>query len=625
MSSSMILLTVAAMGQVFLFVLFAALDHQRHRIGGAAPAMAFCATLLFGCMATAAGLRLSLPWGGSVDYSRTIVHLPLLTAFLMVFIIRGVLDSQRLLIGALASYLLFIYFSMLIRLQCASLPESPLRGVLYTMLGEVSGAVNFNAVSDLIACLTVPMFYALGSRLRFRFFRILFALTGAQLVATIPELILMRIGGRAVFSWPAALASGVSILALSLMLAAYLRLLGQDVPDGRTGVFDFIFAFFGSYGRVRELEEDLSGWENRYRMVLRHTAEVVIMSDAKGIVTEANIAAGRLFGGDALIGRDLFSLFVPETPVTAVEAADHPVYFNCAVGRDGGGATLSASVSPVRIKKRLLLVMVARDTTAERKLAAEKAALADQLVHAQRMESLGVLAGGIAHDFNNYIHAILGHADVALMLGLNDTDKTASHLRKITAIAEKAGKLTAQLLGFARQGRYNVVNLEARELLEECSALLDPGRMRGVSVRSSYPDRAVMRGDLLQMQQMIMNLLINALDAMENNADGKILTLSAGTAARAPLTFSPPPDREGAKAEDFIYIVIGDNGAGMDEATLGKIFEPFFTTKPIGQGTGMGLAMVYGTVTHHKGWIQVKSAPGAGTTFCIFLPRSVEA
>ena len=172
MSDPMILTIVAAMGQLFLFVLFAALDHQRRRIGGAALTMAFCATLLFGCIATAAGLRLPLPWESSADYSQTVIHLPLLTAFLMIFIVRGMLDSQRLLIGALASYLLFIYFAMLVRLQCASLPESPLRGVLYTMLGEVSGAVNFNAVSDLIAYLTVPMFYSLGARFRFRFFRL---------------------------------------------------------------------------------------------------------------------------------------------------------------------------------------------------------------------------------------------------------------------------------------------------------------------------------------------------------------------------------------------------------------------------------------------------------------------
>ena len=620
MGDPMILLTVAAMGQVFLFVLFAALDHQRRRIGGAALTMAFCATLFFGCMATAAGLRLPLPWGGSANYSQTIVHLPLLTAFLMIFIVRGVLDSQRLLIGALVSYLLFIFFSKLVSLQCASLPESQLRGALYTMLSEVSGAVNFNAVSDLIACFTVPTFYALSRWLRLRFFRIVFALTGAQLAAAVPELVLMRIGGRFAIPWPTVLAAAVSILALSLMLAVYLRLLGQDVQEGKTGVFDFLFAFFGSYGRIRELEKDLSSWENRYRLVLHHTAEVVIMCGEDGAVAEANIAARRLFGANNLIGRDLFSLFVPETPVTAAEAADKPVYFNCVVKRDEGDATLSASLSPVRVRDRLLLVMVARDTTAERKLAAEKAALADQLVHAQRMESLGVLAGGIAHDFNNYIHAILGHSDVALMMGLNDTEKTASHLRKIAAIAEKAGKLTAQLLGFARQGRYNVVELEGRELLEECSALLDPGRMRDVTVRSSYPERAVMRGDLLQMQQMVMNLLINALDAMENNADGKVLTLSAGAAVHAPLPFTPPPDREGAAEEDFIHIAVGDNGSGMDEATRAKIFEPFFTTKPTGQGTGMGLAMVYGTVAHHKGWIQVKSAPGAGTTFCIFLP-----
>ena len=629
MSDLALRLTMAVLGQVFLFVLFAALEHQRRRIGSAALAMTFCATLFFGCVATAAGLRLPLPGGEYADYGRIVIQLPLLTAFLLVYVVRGVLDSQRLLIGAAAAYMLFLYFAVVVKLQCSFLPESEFRAVVFSLLGEVHEAVNFSAVGNLLAFLTVPMFDSLAARgVRSRFLRAVAALTGAQAVAMLPELALNRIGSGAAAVPPAALqAQALATLLLAAMLGGYLRLLVRDIPDQKAGVFDFLFAFFGSYGRIRELEEDVSSWENRYRLVLQHTAEVVIVSDAAGVVTEANIAAGKIFGGSRrknLVGSELFSLFVPDRPVTAADAAETPVYFTCTVDVPGRETTvLSASVSPVRLKNQLLLVTVARDITGERRLAREKEALAEQLVHAQRMESLGVLAGGIAHDFNNFIHAILGHADVALMMDRGNAEKVDAHLRKIAVIAEKAGKLTGQLLGFARQGKYHVVDIDMRELLDECVALLDPGRIRGVTVRVGGGSGMITRGDQLQMHQVVMNLLINALDAVENNSGGKLITLETGPASRAPLAFAPPPDSGPAAEENYLWFAVSDNGSGMDEATVRKAFEPFFTTKPTGQGTGMGLAMVYGTVTHHKGWIQLQSAPGAGTTFCVFLPKAV--
>ena len=116
--------------------------------------------------------------------------------------------------------------------------------------------------------------------------------------------------------------------------------------------------------------------------------------------------------------------------------------------------------------------------------------------------------------------------------------------------------------------------------------------------------------------------MLNAIDAMEQNQGEQRLTLFAGPAAEAPLPFSPPADHSDARPEEYIFIQVADNGCGMDRATMEKAFEPFFTTKPVGRGTGMGLAMVYGTVSHHQGWIELESTPGAGSSFCIFLPRS---
>lgn len=618
-------LILALLGEIFIFVLIAALEHQRRRIGVAAILMAFCTTLLFSCIATAA--ELVLPWfdGQSAEFSLVAVHPPLLAAFLLIYISRGVLKSQRLLIGVVCSYLLFVYFTTLIKLHCSFLPEAPERAVIFSLLDEMKESVNFNAASYLLAFLTVPFFYSLYSRIRWIFFRIAAALFCAQAVASLPGMILSWLNNE-----PIQLTGcrnqmiAISLLLMAAALALYLRLLGKDLPVQKNGVFDFIFAFFGSYSRVRELEADLSSWENRYHLVLEQSAEAFVMSDSSGVVTEANIAAKKLFGSNRfnnLIGRDLFELFVPDIPVSAAVAAGKPLYFTCRVGEGENAKILSASLSPVRLKKQLLLVMAARDITAEKKLASEKEQLTQQLIHAQRMESLGVLAGGIAHDFNNFIHAILGHADVALLMCRGDREKVDSHLRKITAIAEKAGKLTSQLLGFARQGKYHVVDIEINKLLDECFGLLEPGRSAEVILRRNFHRNIFIRGDQLQMQQVVMNLLINALDAVQNVPE-KIIAIGSGAAADAPLKFAPPPDQTEADVEKYIYFFIRDNGSGMDDVTKRKIFEPFFTTKPVGQGSGMGLAMVYGTVTHHRGWIQVDSAPGKGTVFCVFLPQS---
>ena len=124
----------------------------------------------------------------------------------------------------------------------------------------------------------------------------------------------------------------------------------------------------------------------------------------------------------------------------------------------------------------------------------------------------------------------------------------------------------------------------------------------------------------LQLQQVMLNLMINAIDAMENNPGEQILTIEAGPASSSPVPLEPPPERGTVDPADYLFIRVTDNGSGMTDETRKKLFEPFFTTKPVGQGTGMGLAMAYGIISNHQGWIQFESAPGKGTSFYLFLP-----
>lgn len=621
-------IATALLELLFIFVILAALCHQRERIGVAPLTMAFGAMMFFGTLMSAAEVYAPLPWGGVFNVSQLAVFLPLLASFLMVYITLGALKAQRLLLGIMGSFLLYIYFVMLIRIQCAQLPPGALRDVVLLLLSEGTASVNLSAVSNLIAYFTVPIFYSNFPRRGGRTLRIIAALMAAQIMGCIPEAALLIINRNLQeFLWESTLTMLAVTPFVGAALALYLTMLEKELPDSNSGRFDFLFAFFGSYSRVKELEDDLSNWENRYHLILRHTVEGVVMCNENGVIQEVNIAAGKIFGeknASSLIGRNLFKMLKSDDDPDFAAAAKEPINFTGRINVSGKEKIISASLSPIRLKKRLLLVLVCRDITAEVTLAREKEELSAQLMHSQRMESLGMLAGGIAHDFNNCIHAIMGHADVAEMLYTHDPEKVANHLQKISSIAEKAGKLTSQLLGFARKGKYNVVDINVPELLDECAGLLDPFRTRGVDISSHFESGSwVMRGDQIQMQQVVLNLLINALDATAENSGDRIIRLSAGAAANAPLKFLAPVDNSDAAVENYLYFAVRDNGSGMDEATKAKVFEPFFTTKPVGSGTGMGLAMVYGTVTHHRGWIQLQTAPGDGTLFCFFFPRAM--
>ena len=262
------------------------------------------------------------------------------------------------------------------------------------------------------------------------------------------------------------------------------------------------------------------------------------------------------------------------------------------------------------------------DAQAVIRLARERRELAEQLAHSQRIESLGMLAGGVAHDFNNCIHAILGHVDVINFLHTPEDPEVVSHLAKITSIAEQAGRLTSQLLGFARKGKYAVTEFKLAELIGECLELLGTRKLGEIEVIrdfSALPDVRI-RADRVQMQQVLINLILNAADALAGRENPE-LRLRLLPATESGVELAPPAELKADPAACLCFECT-DNGCGMDEATMKHLFEPFFTTKPVGAGTGMGLAMVYGTVTHHHGWIQVESEPGRGTTFRVFLPQA---
>jgi signal transduction histidine kinase/CheY-like chemotaxis protein len=255
-----------------------------------------------------------------------------------------------------------------------------------------------------------------------------------------------------------------------------------------------------------------------------------------------------------------------------------------------------------------------RDVTDRERDRSEKRRLEAQLQHAQRMEAIGTLAGGIAHNFNNLLMGIQGNASL-MTLDLDPDHPHLDRLKTIEKLVRSGSELTRQLLGYAREGRYEVRAVDLNQLVRETAGTFGAAR-KEIRVHTDLPPSLPsVLADRGQIEQALMNLFVNAADAMSQGGD---LFVTTKKASRRDMGEKPYESREGA----YVLLVVRDTGQGMDEETKAKIFEPFFTTKGLSRGTGLGLASVYGIVKAHGGYIEVASEVGIGTTFEIHLPAT---
>ena len=259
---------------------------------------------------------------------------------------------------------------------------------------------------------------------------------------------------------------------------------------------------------------------------------------------------------------------------------------------------------------------------AERKLAEEeRSRLALQLMHAQKLESLGVLAGGIAHDFNNILMAIIGNADLALMR-LNKESPVVENLHRIEQSAERAAGLAKQMLAYSGKGKFIVENIDLNCLLQEMQHMLEVSISRKavlqLNLAQSIP---AIEADSSQLRQIVMNLVINASEAIGDR--GGVITVTTGCIYCDSSYLNDVWLNENASQGLYVFMEVSDTGCGMDSETLSRIFDPFFTTKFTGRGLGM--AAVFGIVRGHKGVIKAFSEPDKGSTFRILLPAVDEA
>ncbi|HLP16411.1 MAG TPA: ATP-binding protein [Bacteroidota bacterium] len=243
----------------------------------------------------------------------------------------------------------------------------------------------------------------------------------------------------------------------------------------------------------------------------------------------------------------------------------------------------------------------------------ESITLERQLLQAQKLEGLGTLAGGIAHDFNNLLSMILGSAEL-LRLHVRDNAKIQKHVDRIIDASERGASISRQLLIFSRPEQSELKPVSVNNIIVELQQMLSHFLPKSISIEvKTETNEAMVMGDAGQIHQALLNLVLNAGDAMSNN--GKLtIGLQMIEASALPRKFSPPD------AAVYAVVTVADTGEGMSESMLKKIFDPFFTTKAQGKGTGLGLAMVHGIVKHHKGLIDVQSTPGKGTTFTLYFP-----
>jgi PAS domain S-box-containing protein len=361
--------------------------------------------------------------------------------------------------------------------------------------------------------------------------------------------------------------------------------------------------------------------EQRFRALVEKNRDAVLLIDERGIIRYATPAALSTVGHDPanLLGKNALSLLHPDDVEPArsrwgiglARPGEDITQTVRVIAADGSTRLLDATICNRLADPSVQAVVVnCRDTT-------EQNRLEEQLRQSQKLEAVGRLAGGIAHDFNNLLTVILGNLEL-IRSGLANGEE-AELLAATERAATQAAELTKQMLGFARRQPLRTITLDLNTLVQESIRLLrrtiDPRIEVCFLPAADLPPVAT---DPVQVQQVLMNLCLNARDAMPDGGTLTVETANAGLLRPPGTGIETPPT-------GFVRLSVIDTGIGMSDEVRTKIFEPFFTTKQVGQGTGLGLAVVYGVARAHGGWVDCTSTPGKGSQFDFFLPWSTSS
>jgi two-component system cell cycle sensor histidine kinase/response regulator CckA len=381
------------------------------------------------------------------------------------------------------------------------------------------------------------------------------------------------------------------------------------------------------YGELRSAQQALRESEERFRALIENSSDFILLASASGIVRYLSPSAERIIGARAheLIGRHHTELIHPEERDAQARLIDAVVRGESQVATpsfrfeaaDGRRIVLEGTAKNMLGDPRVkALVINYRDVTL-------RVRLEEELLESRKLESIGHLAGGIAHDFNNILTGILAHAQLALM-GLDEGSRVRPKVEEVINQARRAANLTSQLLSFARKQIMKPKPTNLNDFVSDSLHLLEPLLGDAIEIVTELePELGTVEVDPSRFQQVLVNLAINARDAMTN---GGTLTITTRNHPRPvdskdadPMTGEDPRCDAGLPLGE-VMLAVSDTGVGMDENTLARLFEPFFTTKGGGRGTGLGLATCQGIVKQAGGRIEVVSGPG-GTTFQVYLKR----
>ena len=370
----------------------------------------------------------------------------------------------------------------------------------------------------------------------------------------------------------------------------------------------------------RRTAREIGEYRGRLASIIDSSEDSIISKDLNGIILSWNQGAEKLYGytAEEAIGENI-SLIVPQDHPNEIprilekvrrgESVEH--YESLRVTKDGRQLDVSIRISPIRdaAGNPVGASAITRDITVQKR--AE-----EHLRQAQKMDAIGRLAGGLAHDFNNILGIVTACTEL-LKSHIAAADESAEYLANIRKAVDRGSGLTRQLLAFSKKHKVQLQMLDLNERLKETVRMLRP--LMGDDVEIVVLPRttsAIIEADLGQLDQILINLAVNARDAM---ARGGKFILETSNVDLDDLYSSQHPSVEPGP---YVRLTASDNGSGMDEATVARVFEPFFTTKEMGKGTGLGLATVYGIVQQSGGHIQVYSELGKGTTFRIYFPNA---
>lgn len=626
---------LAILEMTFLQVMLLLLHGMRKQIGISSLYLSMGLIFAFTQVIGAVGLSIETGYTGfDIHISSGVLMLPFLGILAVVYIADGTFSAQRVIIGLMLCLGVSVYISLLTSAQSESLINDQTNTTALTLLSLILKK-TLNLMAATVIALTadlflLPIFYQGLRNLRINLYLcIATSLLGVELIDSVVVGIVSNWGTQ--YWWleiqSTYVFKALMVLWLSVILTFYLKRIHACLPNEQRASLDIFYAFFQNYSKRVELERTLKATEERYAVLFRNAIANILVMTPNGMISEVNestIATFKRSESDIVNHSFLTITGITQETWTNLIRQD--------VARTSitlpSGTILEIILNHISLGNTPMILIHGRDVTEIQRMEQEHRIWQEKTFHRERLASIGELAGGIAHDFNNFLHAIQGHLDIIQYMHPVQDEQARKHIESIDAISVKASTLTKQLLGFARRGKYHVSRIELPSFLESTAAMFHPvstdyNFVMEPPVPPIAPDDIpAVPGDVIQLQQVLMNILMNARDAQkETPIYDRLIAMRYGLAEKLGIRPVPPLDATILPDTPYVVISIRDNGPGIPEDIADKVFEPFFTTKAVGEGTGMGLSMAYGILISHNGWIQLdKPEKGQGAIFSLFLP-----